>query len=326
MLHSAFERIATLEDLADPEAAAEVVARVVPVPHEERDRALRRSVFRARDLVAEAPAAAPVEGSVLPCRIAAADRLLGGGLQRGEVVEVVGRRSSGRFSLVLSLLAAATRAGESVALVDLGDQLDPQHAEAAGVALERLLWLRPRRLKEALGAAELLLQTDFVLVALDLGQPPVPGGRGTETFWVRLGRAARDHRGALLVSAPYRTSGAIAQAVLELRGAGGVWLGRGRVPRLLGGFAARIERTRARGRLRGIGGNPTDGFELRSLDAEEAVATPGRNELHEENHVHHENPTAPQLRPLRHVEPDRPDDDAAVALLVALRAAAVAGG
>jgi hypothetical protein len=279
MLHSAFERIATLEDLGDPETLAEADLRVVPdagdESREERERSLRRTVFRARDLVADAPVA-PEEGDLLPCCIPDADRLLGGGLARGEVVEVVGRRSSGRFSLVLSLLAAATHTGESVALVDLGDQLDPQAAEAAGVALERLLWLRPRRLKEALGAAELLLQTDFVLVALDLGQPPVPGGRGVETFWVRLGRAARDHRGALLVSAPYRTSGSIAQAVLELRSAGTVWLGHGHTPRLLGGLEARIERTRARGRLRTAGGSLDGGFELRSFEAEEAVAGQSR--------------------------------------------------
>lgn len=277
MLHSAFERIATLDDLDDladlagAEAAQEAQGIAPANDPDARERSLRRAVFRARDLVADAPVT-PGEDDLLPCCIPDADRLLGGGLARGEVVEVVGRRSSGRFSLVLSLLAAATHAGESVALVDLGDQLDPQTAETAGVALERLLWLRPRRLKEALGAAELLLQTDFVLVALDLGQPPVPGGRGTETFWVRLGRAARDHRGALLVSAPYRSSGAIAQAVLELRGAGTAWLGRGSAPKLLGGFTARIERTRARGRLRAAGGNLAGGFALRALEAAAAVA------------------------------------------------------
>jgi hypothetical protein len=284
MLQSAFERIVAPEGLEDSEGANPAAAEAVPgdeAARSERERSLRRAVFRARDLVAEAPSV-PVEGDQLSCCIPAADRLLDGGLQRGEVVEVVGRRSSGRFSLVLSLLAAATRAGEAVALVDLGDQLDPQLAEAAGVALERLLWLRPQRLKEALGAAELLLQTDFVLVALDLGQPPVPGGRGVETFWVRLGRAARDHRGALLVSAPYRTSGSIAQAVLELRGAGATWLGRGSAPRLLGGFEALIERTRARGRLRDAAGPIAGGFALRPLEAETVVATPERTASREE--------------------------------------------
>ena len=38
---------------------------------------------------------------------------------------VVGGRSSGRFSVTLAILAAATQAGEAAALVDLGNGLDP---------------------------------------------------------------------------------------------------------------------------------------------------------------------------------------------------------
>ena len=75
------------------------------------------------------------------------------GLPRGELTEIVGRRGSGRMGLALALLATATGSGESAALVDLGDGLDPQGAGAAGVALERLLWARPQKLKEALAAA-----------------------------------------------------------------------------------------------------------------------------------------------------------------------------
>ena len=66
---------------------------------------------------------------ILPTRVAALDRLLSGGLPRGGLVEVTGRRSCGRFSIGLSSLAATTSAGESAALVDLGGHLDPQSAE-----------------------------------------------------------------------------------------------------------------------------------------------------------------------------------------------------
>lgn len=164
------------------------------------------------------------------------DALLGGGLRRGSLVEVQGWGSSGRFSLVLSALAAVTARGEAAALVDLGDGLDPRRAAELGVELPRLLWLRPRRLKEALRATESLLDAALPLVVLDLGIPPVPGGRGAEAFWLRLGRAARDHRVALLVSSPYRVSGTAADAVVETRDRRGCWHGRGREPRLLGGL------------------------------------------------------------------------------------------
>jgi hypothetical protein len=46
------------------------------------------------------------------------DLLPGGGLQRGSVVRVEGTAGSGATSLVLSLLAAATVAGEWAAVVD----------------------------------------------------------------------------------------------------------------------------------------------------------------------------------------------------------------
>ena len=89
----------------------------------------------------------------LPTGIDPLDRLISGGLPRGRLTELVGRRSSGRFSIVLAALASATSAGEAAALVDRGSALDPQAAHEAGVELERLLWARPRRVKEALAAA-----------------------------------------------------------------------------------------------------------------------------------------------------------------------------
>src|SRR5262245_44949025 len=102
----------------------------------------------------------------LATKVPALDRLLAGGLLRGALVEVTGRRSCGRFSIGISSLAAATSAGESAALVDLGGHLDPQSAEEAGVDLTRLLWVRPSKLKEAVASAEMLLAAGFQLVVV----------------------------------------------------------------------------------------------------------------------------------------------------------------
>jgi len=65
-----------------------------------------------------------------------------GGLPRGCLTEICGPASSGRTTLLLAALAAATRRGEFCAVVDASDALDPQSAAAAGVDLERLLWVR----------------------------------------------------------------------------------------------------------------------------------------------------------------------------------------
>ncbi len=188
------------------------------------------------------------EGEVFPTGSPALDRLLGGGLARGRMVELVGRRSSGRFSAVVAALAAATAAGEAAALVDLGDGLDPAVAAAAGTDLDRLLWLRPRNVKEALAAAEAVLQGGFPLVVVELGNPPLAGGRGVEAGWLRLARAARAHGAALLVASPYRVSGTAAAAVVTAGRGRAAWLGGGRVPHLLSGLTARLEVAKSRGR------------------------------------------------------------------------------
>ncbi|HEX5760365.1 MAG TPA: hypothetical protein VF121_14345 [Thermoanaerobaculia bacterium] len=182
----------------------------------------------------------------LATAVPALDRLLGGGLPRGRLVELLGGPSGGRFSLVLAALAAATAVGEAAALVDLGDQLDPQAAAAAGVELPRLLWLRPERTADALAAAEMAVAGGFPLVALDLGVPPLRGGRGAEPFWVRLARAAETHGATLLVSTPYRVSGTAAGAVLRLERGRGVWRGAGEAA-LLGGLAGEVALEKLRG-------------------------------------------------------------------------------
>ena len=67
---------------------------------------------------------------------------LTGGLPRGCLTEICGPASSGRTTVLVASLAAATRRGEFCALIDASDALDPQSLAAAGVALDRLLWVR----------------------------------------------------------------------------------------------------------------------------------------------------------------------------------------
>jgi hypothetical protein len=195
------------------------------------------------------------------------DELLDGGLPRGTLVEVVGRASSGRHSLVLETLAAATHRGEAAALVDLGEQLDPQAAAAVGVQLERLLWLRPQWLSDAVTAGELVVTAGFPAVVLDLGLPPVRGRRVPAAGWLRLVRSATEHRTVLLVSAPYRLSGAAADIVISAGPARGVWAGGGSSPRLLEEIATRLTLAKHRGR------RPEGSVRLQ-LTAPETVSAP----------------------------------------------------
>ncbi len=171
-------------------------------------------------------------------------RLLPGGLPRGELIELTAGRSSGRFACALMLLAAATSAGENAALIDLGDALDPQSAAPAGIDWSRLLWARPRAVREALAATEAALTGGLPLVILDLGLPPLPGGRGAEAMWLRLARSARQHDTLLVVASPYRVAGPAASTVLELTRGRALWSGTGSAPRLLEGADGRLTLTK----------------------------------------------------------------------------------
>ncbi len=171
--------------------------------------------------------------------------LLPEGLPRGELIELTAGRSSGRFACALMLLAAATSAGENAALIDLGDALDPQSAAPAGIDWTRLLWARPRAVREALAATEAALTGGLPLVVLDLGLPPLPGGRGAEAMWLRLARSARQHGTLLVVASPYRVAGPAASTVLELTRGRAQWSGSGAAPRLLEGADGRLTLTKA---------------------------------------------------------------------------------
>jgi recombination protein RecA len=89
---------------------------------------------------------------------------------RGRISEIYGPRSSGRTALVHSVLAASTGRGECAALIDTANAFDISSAAAAGVVLEKLLWVRcAGNAEHALRAADLLLQAGgFGVVALDL--------------------------------------------------------------------------------------------------------------------------------------------------------------
>ncbi len=68
--------------------------------------------------------------------------ILTGGLPRGCLTEICGPASSGRTTLLLAALAAATRRGEFCVVIDASDAFDPHSAVAAGMELDRLLWVR----------------------------------------------------------------------------------------------------------------------------------------------------------------------------------------
>ena len=74
--------------------------------------------------------------------VTAVDELLEGGLPAGAISELTGPACSGRVSLATAFVAGQTRGGQVCAWVDASDGFDAASAEASGVVLERLLWVR----------------------------------------------------------------------------------------------------------------------------------------------------------------------------------------
>ena len=144
----------------------------------------------------------------IPFDIAGMDAVLRGGLPRGQVSELAGPHSSGRTTLLLRLLAAATRRGEIAALIDTCDRLDVASASAAGIDLERLLWIRGTSsglvVDRALKALNLVLQAGgFGVVVLDLADVPLRVLKSLPfTTWLRVQRIVEGSDTACLLVGP----------------------------------------------------------------------------------------------------------------------------
>ena len=155
--------------------------------------------------------------------VAAMDALTGG-LPRGCLTEICGPASSGRTTLLLAALAAATGRGECSVLVDASDSLDPQSAAAAGVDLDRLLWVRcgenspEKSLEQLLRATDLLLESGgFGLIALDLGDLPEQAARRIPlTTWFRFRRAVEHTPTVLLAVERQSIAGSCSSLLVKL--------------------------------------------------------------------------------------------------------------
>jgi hypothetical protein len=169
-----------------------------------------------------------------------------GGLPRGCLTEIFGPASSGRTSLLLSILAQATHREEVCALVDAEDAFDPASAGAAGVHLDRLLWVRSANNAEhALKAADLLIQGGgFGLVVLDLGDtPPATARRISLTSWFRLRRAVENTPTVLISVARQSNAKTCASLQLECAREHAAWSGALHSSRLLRAISARATST-----------------------------------------------------------------------------------
>jgi recombination protein RecA len=177
-----------------------------------------------------------------------------GGIPRGCLSEIYGPASSGKTSILLTAIAAATRREETCVLIDASDSFDPESGAAAGVNFGKLLWVRcgnlssavgrrssasnvsvddrrpktedfyikrnnnERRLEQVLKSTDLVLQSGgFGMVALDLaGIPEKFVRRIPLASWFRFQRAVEHTKTALLVVSEFACAQTCAAVVLKL--------------------------------------------------------------------------------------------------------------
>ncbi len=180
----------------------------------------------------------------LPIGIPSVDALAGG-LPRGSLTEICGPASSGRTSLLLSILASAQMRQEVCAVVDTCDAFDPASASEAGIDLGRLLWIRcGGDAERALKATDLLVQSGgFGLIVMDLGDTPVRTARRISlASWFRLRRAVEHTSTILLVIEQHAHAGTCASLILETAGEGVSWSGAPGCSQLLRGLRVSVAR------------------------------------------------------------------------------------
>ena len=212
-----------------------------------RDRKLDRTLTTSRPLEAPSPG--------VPFDVQALDTYLQGGLPAGQLSEVVGPASSGRTTLVWQWIAAATRRGDTVALVDTFDRFDPASATACGIDLSRLLWVRgqaisktacavdpvwlpgvrtvegpgtmvERTLDRALKALNLVLQSGVCpVVVLDMADVPAAALRRIPyTTWLRVQRVIEGSDTTCVLIAPEPMARSAGGVTLNVQAPGSVSL------------------------------------------------------------------------------------------------------
>jgi len=177
---------------------------------------------------------------------------LTGGIPRGCLTEIYGSATSGKTSVLLATIAAATQRGETCVLVDASDSFDPASGKAAGIDFGKLLWVRcgvsplrdsassvvkdfknsnhrghrvtptkpqsEHRLEQVLKTTDLILQSGgFGLVALDLaGIPEKFVRRIPLASWFRFQRAVEHAKTALLVVSEFPCAQTCAAIAVKL--------------------------------------------------------------------------------------------------------------
>ena len=237
-----------------------------------------RNLLREEGLGSALPLPVDKNHPPAPTGFATLDALLGGGIPRGQITELVGQASSGRTSVTFAIVAEATARGEVAAYIDATDSLDPRSAQRAGIALDRLLWVRcgsqvsgdryqvagrsqvpgsevpgtripdTRHMKPGTRASPAWQAVNLVasaggfgVIVLDLGGVTKRKLREWQSRqWLRLRRAIEHSPTTLVILASEHLASSVSALVLEIARENTRWEGAPNVSLWLSGISAKV--------------------------------------------------------------------------------------
>lgn len=88
----------------------------------------------------------------------AIDRILGGGIPVGRMIEIYGPYSGGKSLLLQEVLAQVCKRGGYAALQDIEHTYDPKFGEAIGIDPDKLFYSRPTTVEEAFKQSKFLIE------------------------------------------------------------------------------------------------------------------------------------------------------------------------
>jgi len=162
------------------------------------------------------------EALTLSTGISELDTLIGG-IPRGALSEIFGPASSGRTSLLYSMLHFVTTHDEICALIDVNNVFAPTTAAPAGIDFDRFLWVRcDSNLEHGFKATDLILHAGgFGLVVLDMGDVFGKDARRIiSSWWYRFRRTVENKPTAIVVVSAEACTRSCASLTLELSGFG----------------------------------------------------------------------------------------------------------
>jgi recombination protein RecA len=183
------------------------------------------------------------------------------GIPRGCLTEICGLPSSGRTTLMLSLIREVTQHGECCALIDTSSAFNPLSADDNGINLRRLLCVQctephPKLnpLEKALQATDWLIHAGgFGMIVLDLADlSPLTAQKIPVAWWYRFRNAVASTSAAFVVLEQHAFAKTCASQVITMQSGDSDWTptrGQRQNPRLLTGFHFIADVTRSRATL-----------------------------------------------------------------------------